>query len=39
MGGRGVFVWGAFGLSFALLAAEVLMLRVRACQAKKSLIK
>ncbi|MBY0579888.1 MAG: heme exporter protein CcmD [Burkholderiales bacterium] len=29
MGGYGFYVWGSFGLSFALLALELLLLSVR----------
>jgi heme exporter protein D len=29
MGGYGVYVWGSYGVTLVLLAAEVLMLRAR----------
>lgn len=30
MNGYGLYVWGSFGLCFALMAAEVLALRLRS---------
>jgi heme exporter protein D len=29
MGGYGVYVWGSYAVTFALLAAEVVLLRMR----------
>ena len=29
MGGYGFFVWGSYGVTFVLLAAELIMLRAR----------
>jgi heme exporter protein D len=29
MGGYGVYVWGSYGVTLVLLAAEILMLRAR----------
>lgn len=29
MGGYGFYVWGSYGLTFVLLAAEIIMLRSR----------
>ena len=34
MGGYGVYVWGAYGVTFALLAIEVVMLIKRKREAK-----
>ena len=34
MGGHGFYVWGAYGVTFAGLAVEVLLLRRRAREAK-----
>lgn len=37
MGGRGAFVWGSYGLSFLLIAAELWLLRSRRKQSLKRL--
>jgi heme exporter protein D len=37
MNGYGLYVWGSFGVCFALLAAEVLLLRRRHRQAPQAL--
>jgi heme exporter protein D len=37
MGGRGFFVWGSYGLSFLLVAAELWLLRSRRKQSLKRL--
>ena len=34
MGGYGGYVWGAYGVTFALLAIEVILLRKRKREAK-----
>ena len=34
MGGYGGYVWGAYGVTFALLASEVILLRKRKREAK-----
>ena len=34
MGGYGLYVWGAYGVTFALLAIEVVMLLKRKREAK-----
>ena len=34
MGGYGFYVWGSYGLTFALLAAEILLVRKRSREAK-----
>ena len=30
MGGYGLYVWGSYGVTFALLALEIILLRKRA---------
>ncbi len=35
MGGYGGYVWGAYGVTFALLAAELVQLRARSAQARQ----
>jgi heme exporter protein CcmD len=35
MGGRGVFVWGAYGVVAAALLAEILALRARGARARR----
>ncbi|NSL53565.1 heme exporter protein CcmD [Uliginosibacterium sp. IMCC34675] len=37
MGGRGAFVWGSYGLSFLLMAAELWLLRSRRKQSIRRL--
>jgi heme exporter protein D len=34
MGGYGFYVWGSYGVTFALLAIEILVLRKRVREAK-----
>ena len=34
MGGYGWYVWGSYGVTFALLALEILLVRRRAREAK-----
>ena len=34
MGGYALYVWGAYGVTFALLATEVILLRKRRREAK-----
>ena len=34
MGGYGFYVWGSYGVTFALLALEILLVRRRAREAK-----
>jgi len=34
MGGYGGYIWGAYGVTFALLAIEVIVLRKRKREAK-----
>jgi heme exporter protein D len=34
MGGHGFYVWGAYAVTFGLLAAEVMLLRRRAHRAR-----
>jgi heme exporter protein D len=37
MGGYGVYVWGSYAVTFALLAAEVVLLRMRGRAIMKQL--
>lgn len=39
MGGHGFFVWGSYGVTFALLAIEVAMLRSRRHAALRDLAR
>ncbi len=34
MGGYGVYVWGSYGITFALLAIELILLKRRARETK-----
>ena len=34
MGGYGLYVWGSYGVTFALLAIEILVLRKRVRETK-----
>jgi heme exporter protein D len=37
MGGRGSFVWGAYGMALAVVAIEVIMVRARYRRARHDL--
>ena len=37
MGGYGFYVWGSYGVTFALLAAEIALLRARRRRIVKAL--
>jgi heme exporter protein D len=36
MGGYGFFVWGSYGVTFALIVAELLALRARTRRAQRA---
>ncbi|MBU0594628.1 MAG: heme exporter protein CcmD [Pseudomonadota bacterium] len=39
MGGYGLYVWGSYAVTFALIVGEVLLLRVRRKQALKMALR